>query len=96
MFVEFSPDGTNWTKYSHLEKATTGVEIADDIDTETTGYLVYKADLSYIKAPYARFGLNSQAKDLGALEFNIGYSYPVSYIEPTEKEFWTTQGNSPS
>lgn len=95
MFMEFSPDGTNWTKFSVNAQSTTGVTLAENIDTESTGYLVLKADLSSIKAPYARLGINSQGKSLGNLEFNMGYAFPSDYIPPKENEFWTTQGDNP-
>jgi hypothetical protein len=73
MFMEMSPDGTNWS--DHV--VTDYIEVIDDIDIYTSGYKVYMVDLTEFSVPYYRIGINSDGANIGTLlKFKMGYAYP--------------------
>lgn len=74
MFMEISPDGTNWS--THENTGQDYINIATDIDPDEVGYKVYLVDLSSFRSPYYRIGINSAGNALGtSMEFQMGYSY---------------------
>ena len=74
MFMEISPDGTNWS--THENTGQDYISITTDIAPDDTGYKVYLVDLSGFRSPYYRIGINSAGNALGtSMEFQMGYAY---------------------
>ena len=76
MFLELSPDGTNWS--AHENTGQDYISVTTDIDPDADGYKVYLVDLSLFRSPYYRIGINSAGNALGtAIRFQMGYSYLI-------------------
>ena len=77
VFMEMSPDGTNWT--THEDSGQNYIELTDSMDHESSsavGWNIYLADLQQFRSPYYRIGFNSQGVVMGTdLRFKMGYSY---------------------
>jgi hypothetical protein len=93
-FVEFSPDGTNWTHYIHGVDGT-GISLLQDMDlTVAASKIIGVIDLEGTQAPYIRLGMNSAGRDLGTpLNFTMGFTYPKDYVRAVETEFWDEYGD---
>jgi len=101
-FCEFSPTGVNgqWTKYTAVAADVTynntGVSIANNLTLAQTGAAnakVFQLDLTAIKAPYIRLGINSQGLELDEdFSVTIGITYPLGYVRNIDKETWNAKG----
>ena len=74
MFMEMSPDGTNWT--THEGVGTDYITLSSDIKPNETGYKVFLVDLTSFRSPFYRIGFNSGGLSVGTgIRFQMGYSY---------------------
>ena len=75
-FLEFSPDGTNWT--DHADTDTAYAPLLASItggSSSTTGYKIALGDNKLRRFPYVRMGINSAGVALGNLTLQFGYSF---------------------
>jgi len=77
LFLELSPDGTNWTQQNNL-LGTDYITVSTDINPNTEGVKVFMIDLTDWFSPYFRIGFNSAGNNLGTdIKFQMGYSYKI-------------------
>ena len=76
MFLEFSPDGTNFTDHSVTDTAYAPLLTSITGGSATfTGYKIALGDNKTRRFPYCRIGINSAGVDLGSLKLQFGYSF---------------------
>ena len=94
LFAEISPDGdiAHWSSYS--DTSNTGISISRNLDlTQAIGtQIIHVFDLRKTQFPYMRIGINSNGRNLGALEFSLGIAYPKTYTTIPDTEWWSEVG----
>ena len=77
MFLEMSPDGSNWS--NHALTGSDYLEVVNDIQPDVATTKVYMIDLTGYSVPYYRIGINSAGLTMGVgFSIQMGYAFPLS------------------